>query len=322
MNQSLALNLVRLARPHQWVKSAFVMIGPMYAVATGDKPLTLALVVQGFAAVMVFALASSACYVVNDIRDVEADRMHPRKKKRPVASGAVPIRTAWAFSGFLLIAAAVSTALALVDVAPGGGLIVGDGERARWLMLAAAVYVVNTSAYSMRFKHEVVLDVICLAVGFVLRVLGGCAATGVVPSPWLLNVTFFVAMFLAFGKRLGERRSMGIGAESARQVQGVYTDELLRMAVVVTGVVVLVTYAGYVQEQGKKYELGFNLLWLTMLPATYGLLRCIVLLERGQYDDPTEMAVHDRPVQAAVLLFMAITGGVMGMMHPVALGLG
>lgn len=320
LNRSLALNLLRLARPHQWVKSAFVLIGPMYAVATGDKVLSLGVVIQAAAAVIAFALASSSCYVVNDIRDVEADRHHPRKKKRPIASGAVPIPTAWTFAAVLALGAAAATLLALIEVAPEVGLTIGGPgawERVCWLALAAGIYVVNTTAYSMALKHEVVLDVISLAAGFVLRVLAGCAATAVVPSSWLLNVTFFVAMFLAFGKRLGERRAMGNGgAESARAVQNVYTDELLRMAVVVTGVVVLVTYAGYVQDQGRRYVRGFNLLWLTMLPATYGLLRCIVLLERGKYDDPTEMAVHDRPIQFAVLLFGAITVGVMGILHP------
>jgi 4-hydroxybenzoate polyprenyltransferase len=157
-------------------------------------------------------------------------------------------------------------------------------------------------------KHVVVLDVISLAAGFVLRVLGGCAATAVVPSSFLLNVTFFVAMFLAFGKRLGERRTMGDDAAAARAVHGTYTDELLRMAVVVTGVATLVTYATYIEKQDAALFAGrFNLLWLTMVPATYGLMRCIVLLERGDYDDPTEIAARDRAVQAAVILFAALT---------------
>src|SRR5690606_16191438 len=119
-------------------------------------------------------------------------------------------------------------------------------------------------------------DVISLASGFVLRVLGGCAAAMVVPSSWLLNCIFFLSMFLAFGKRLGERRTLGADAAAARGVQSVYTDDLLRMSVVVTAVATLITYAGYVQAHEEDYRRGFNLLWLTMLPATYGLLRCIV----------------------------------------------
>ena len=197
----------------------------------------------------------------------------------------------------------------------GGGGSPSLPQRTLWLAACIALYILNTTLYSIRFKHAVVLDVISLAAGFVLRVLGGCAAVGVPPSPMLLNVTFFLSMFLAFGKRLGERRTMGDGAASARAVQTAYTDELLRMAVVVTGVATLITYAGYVQDQGTKYEYGFNLLWLTMLPATYGLLRCIVLLERGRYDDPTELASQDRPLQAAALVFALITAAVMLGVH-------
>jgi uncharacterized membrane protein len=127
-----------------------------------------------------------------------------------------------------------------------------------------------------------------------------------VPSTWLLNVTFFLAMFLAFCKRLGERRLMqaqGVDPASVRGVQKAYTEELLRMSVVVTAVATLVTYAMYVQAHEQRYLRGFNLLWLTLIPATYGLLRSIVLVERAEYDDPTEIASHDWRVQAAAASF-------------------
>ncbi|MBL9031766.1 MAG: UbiA prenyltransferase family protein [Phycisphaerae bacterium] len=301
-------HFIRLARPHQWVKGAFVAVGPAYAFATGTR-LGWASVLGVAGAVLAFGLAASSCYVVNDIRDREADRLHPRKRHRPIASGAVSVSAAGAFAVVLLIGACLACLLTVVGqrAAPATGPV----GHPLWLGVTVLVYVLNTNLYSVRFKHEVVLDVISLAAGFVLRVLGGCAAAGVAPSAWLLNVTFFVSMFLAFGKRLGERRTMGEAAAGARGVQAAYTDELLRMSVVVTGVATLVTYAGYVQAQAAKYEVGFNALWLTMLPATYGLLRCIVVLERGVYDDPTELAWRDRPFQAAVVLFGALTVGVM-----------
>jgi len=305
LSQALLPNLIRLARPRQWAKGAFVAIGPAYAVATHDRPLSAPLVLGAVAAVLAFGFASSACYIINDIRDVEADRAHPRKRSRPIASGAVPIAAALRFAALLLLLAGASAALSMFGAAQPAP------SHALWLGLCLAIYIANTTLYSLHFKHAVVLDVISLASGFVLRVMGGCAATAVIPSPMLLNVTFFLAMFLAFGKRLGERRTMGEGAAAARAVQGAYTDELLRMAVVVTGVATLITYAGYIENQGTRYERGFNLLWLTMLPATYGLLRCIVLLERGQYDDPTELASRDRPLQAAAVLFAAITVTIM-----------
>lgn len=303
----MILDLVKLARPKHWHKGLFVLIGPAYAAATGltvDWP--------GVAvAFLAFGLASSACYVINDIRDADQDRAHPRKQHRPVASGRVPPRTAWVFAVLLLGAVA-----AVLAARP---LITHAAPRSNWLWLAifVATYVLNVNLYSRGIKRVVVLDVISLALGFVLRVLGGCAAAGVEPSSWLLNCTLFVSMFLAFGKRLGERRTMGNAGAAAeiRKVQAAYTDDILRMFLVVTGVACLVTYAGYVEEKAGLYtpshsgegSWGFNLLWLTMIPATFGLLRCVVQLERGAYDDPTELATHDRPFQAAVLVFGLLT---------------
>lgn len=301
--------LLRLMRPKQWAKGVFVLLGPVYGAADGQR-VDFAAVAAVFIA---FALASSACYIVNDIKDVTADRLHPRKKKRPLASGAVSARAASAVA-VALLAAAIVTAI-LPSLAGHAGPPDRTATTA-WAGLFLGVYVLNTLAYSLRFKHVVILDVVSLAGGFVLRVLGGCAAAGVEPSTWLLNCTFFVAMFLAFGKRLGEMRALGEGASAARGVLAGYTPELLRMAVVVTAVASLVTYAGYTQSRAEHYTLyypsvargwGFNVLWLTILPATFGLLRSIVLVERGDFDDPTELAWKDWPFKFSLLAFGVIT---------------
>lgn len=304
--------LVRLARPVQWGKGVFVLIGPAYALAARDAqltPQTAAAVLGIFAA---FGLASSGCYVINDIADRESDAHHPRKRHRPIASGRVGPGVARVYATCLLAAAAVVVALLPL------------GDRLWWAGGLLGAYVVNVLIYSALLKHRVILDVVSLSLGFVLRVLAGCAAAAVMPSTWLLNSTLFLAMFLAFGKRLGERRTASVAGEEAadvRRVQRAYSDELLRMVVVMTAVGTLVTYAGYVQGREGVYgpsvaavaggsAWGFNWLWLTMIPATYGLLRCIVLLERGRYDDPTELAVRDRGVQAAGLLFGLIVAAV------------
>ncbi|MBY0111250.1 MAG: UbiA prenyltransferase family protein [Phycisphaerales bacterium] len=297
-----ALDLIRLARPAQWSKGVFLLLGPAYGLADGKWNLATGWLSLALALV-VFSLASSACYIVNDLLDAPADRKHPRKMHRPIASGRVSPVLAIAFAGVLL---------ALCGVA----LFFMPPRLAIWTLAGVGIYVINVMAYSAVLKHIVIADVVSLSVGFVLRVLVGCAAVGVSPTTWLLNTTFFLAMFLAFGKRLGERRLLGgEGATQARGVQAGYTDELLRLTVVVTAVVSLVTYAGYVQNQQDKYQLGFNLLWLTILPATYALLRAIVLLERGTYDDPTILATRDRPFQLAGILFGAMTLALMWARH-------
>lgn len=288
---------VRLLRPVQWAKSVFVLIGPAYGYANHDwnptSPKTgwMALVL----AVIAFSLASSACYIVNDILDAPADRNHPRKRNRPIASGRVSVGVAIGIAAGLVVATAAA-------------ILLMSGMAAIWTTAIVGVYVLNVTLYSAILKHIVIADVISLSLGFVLRVLAGCAAVSVTPTTWLLNTTFFLAMFLAFGKRLGERRSLGSeAAAAARGVQAGYTDDLLRQAVIVTAVVTLMTYAIYVQSQDAKYMLGFNLMWLTVLPATYGMLRAIVLLERGTYDDPTLLASKDRPFQIGAVVFGVMT---------------
>jgi decaprenyl-phosphate phosphoribosyltransferase len=289
-----------------------VAVGPAYAIASGDATFTWGLAIAVLGAVLAFGFASSSCYIVNDIRDRKADQTHPRKRHRPIAAGLVSPRQGAMAAVALLAAAGAACLLALFGADAG---LAHPGRPSMLLAVAVGVYIINTTLYSMYMKHIVVLDVVSLATGFVLRVLGGCAVAAVVPSTWLLNVVLFLAMFLAFGKRLGERRTMGEDAAAARHVQSAYTDDLLRMSVVVTAVATLITYAGYVQEHAERYVYGFNLLWLTMLPAIYGLLRCIVLLERGEYDDPTELASRDRPFQLAVAIFALITVAVLVAMH-------
>ncbi len=289
--------LIKLARPHQWVKSVFVLIGPVYGLADGHITLAQA-AGPALIAALAFALASSSCYVVNDLFDVEADRLHPRKCTRPIASGRVPVGVARVYALVLALGAA-----ALVLLLP---------AAVRWrVLITLGLYMANVTVYSVWIKHMLIADVMGLSLGFVFRVMGGCAAVGIAPSTWLLNTTFFLAMFLAFGKRLGERRTAQGDAATIRAVQASYTDEMLRMAVVVTAVVTLLSYAGYVQAREGDYVDpslgGFNVLWLTVLPATFGMLRSIVLLERGDYDDPTELAMHDRAFAGSGLVFVAIT---------------
>lgn len=301
--------LIKLMRLHQWSKGIFVLIGPMFALSDGklrDMPdLELGLAIG--MTFLGFCLAASGCYIFNDLADVERDRAHPRKSKRPLASGQVSAGTARIF-GICILVASLASVLGV------------PSELRYWVLGLLILYIINVMAYSAGLKHIVIVDVLCLSSGFVIRVLGGCAALGITPSTWLLNATLFLSMFLAFGKRLGERRHMGSdeAAMAARDVQQHYTDQMLRMFVVVTGVATLLTYTNYVQSrhddfvwtfatrQGSVGEsFGFNLMWITVAPATLALLRTITLLMRGRYDDPTELALKDNMVRVAGLVFVA-----------------
>ncbi len=310
----LLIPLLRLVRPKQWLKSAFVLIGPFYGLR--DLTLTGRAVESVFWPAVItaalFAVTSSACYIVNDILDRDADRLHPRKRNRPIASDAVSVRRA-SLLALTLFAAALAGVLLLPANPPGPAA--GAVSPRPWVLAALALYAANVALYSARIKHLVIADVMSLSLGFVLRVMAGCWAVGIMPSVWLLNVTFFLAMFLSFGKRLGERRTLAPVPGSAdlahaarhRPVHAVYTDTLLQMAVVVTGVATLMGYAAYIQTKAEDYLKGFNLLWLTMIPVTYCLLRAIVMVERGEYDDPTELATRDRAFQLGAALFVIIT---------------
>lgn len=305
-----AVAILRLARPAQWSKSAFCLLGPFYGLRdllqSGGSAASI--VQAAVVTAVAFALASSACYVINDVVDREADRLHPRKRTRPIASGQVPVKVALACAVVLLVAGV-------------GALVLLPDPMRLWTGVALAVHVGNVLLYSAWLKHVAIADVMSLALGFVLRMMGGCAAIGIEPTVWLLNVTFFLSMFLAFGKRLGERRvlasanegrgKVGDGLAAAhRKVQKSYSDAFLQMAVVVTGVMTLGTYALYVQSRPEAPVLGFNLLWLTILPATFGLFRAITALDSGLFDDPTELAWKDRAFQLAGAVFVALTLGV------------
>lgn len=300
---------IKLARPHQWTKAVFVLVGPAFAVADGSRSLGSAADWAWSVALTLAAmcLAASGCYVLNDLADIERDKAHPRKKFRPLPSGQISPGAARAY-GFGLILTSVLCSL----------LVTGAGKW--WVLILVLLYIANVQVYTSVFKRIAIVDVLCLSTGFVLRVLAGCAAAMVAPSTWLLNVTLFLSMFLAFGKRLGERRVMG-GAENAaqaRDVQGVYSDQLLRMFVVVTGVASLLTYTGYVQSREMacsvilaRDETGafsFNLLWITVMPVMLGLARTITLLMHGKYDDPTEIAIHDHVVRLSAILFVLSSG--------------
>lgn len=235
-----------------------------------------------------FCLGSSASYVLNDLLDRERDAHHPRKKNRPIASGKVSPLAA-AVLGLLCLAAGISLA-ALVS-APFLGLLIA--------------YLAISICYSLRLKEIPVLDLFCIAAGFLLRLEAGGMAFGIVISDWLFLSVFLLAVFLATGKRLGEKNSLGEKAGGHRASLLSYPEGFLQGTMYMTGGAVLVTYTQYVIAR--------HALVFTVPLCCFGLLRFIMRVQRGEGGDPTESLLRDLPLFAVGLLWAAMVGwGVYG----------
>ena len=278
--------LLRLMRPHQWLKNGFVFVGPLFGHGWTD-PRLLAQAAWLFAG---FCLASSAVYVVNDIADREADRRHPVKRSRPIAQGAVSVR-----SGF-----ALCVALAL------GGLGIAAAVSPPALAIVATYIAVNL-AYSGGLKHVAVLDVFIIAAGFMLRILAGTLGLGIEPSQWLLLCGLMVTLFLGFSKRRAELGTAE-GDHSARRSLHDYSATLLDRIITVTVAGSIICYALYTVDNKTIALHGTDKLVFSLPFVVYGLLRYLyVLHRRGGGADPAWELLHDPHLLLATAGWLATT---------------
>ncbi len=220
-------DLLELSRPKHWIKNVFVFMPLPFALASGTAQLDPWRFLLGLAG---FSLANSAVYAFNDARDAERDRLHPKKRRRPVASGRVSVRAAAAWAGALALA--------------GAALTLASGSV--WSLVVVLVYVALNAFYSVRGKHIPLLDVFLLASGFVLRVLLGCALVGVAPSNWLLLCSYALALFMALAKRWADL-AKGLDAEHRPSLAG-YNREFLHQAMGIMTATTLMSYALYCIE--------------------------------------------------------------------------
>jgi len=273
--------LVRALRPRHWLKNGFVLAPAVFAGHAFDPPAML----KALTVALAFCLASSAGYLVNDVLDREADRNDPVKKRRPVASGELGI-------GMALVWAAVLFALAMAASLRQGALVV----------LALVGYVVLTLLYSVLLKGVPVVDVMVLATGFLIRLAAGALAIPVVISHWLVVCGFLLALLLAFGKRLPE-------ADQASSRSPHYPLSFLHDVVTMLAGVTLVAYTLYTVAPDTTAKLGgSNALLLTVPLVLFGILRYLLLLHREGAQDPTATLFRDRPLLAAVLLWIVTAG--------------
>jgi decaprenyl-phosphate phosphoribosyltransferase len=263
--------LVRAARPKQWIKNVLVLAPLLPA---GEKVFSSDLLGVGLA-FAAFCLISSSVYLINDSRDVEADRAHPVKRNRPIAAGLLSVPVA-------LTAAAVLALLAF-------GLAAADGAD---LTIVVASYYAIQLAYCFGLKHEPVLELACVASGFLLRALAGGVAAGIPLSQWFLLTTAFGSLFIATGKRYGEARMGERTGNKVRRVVERYTPTFLRFVWTLAATVVVLTYCLWAFEVGQDH--GSPWAKISVVPFTLAILRFAIDVDAGTAEEPEEIVVRDR----------------------------
>jgi 4-hydroxybenzoate polyprenyltransferase len=284
-------DLLRLIRPHQWIKNAFVLAGVLFGHEWRDpEKLGMAL-----AAAAAFSLVSSSIYIVNDMRDVEQDRQHPRKRDRPLARGAIALPAA-AVMAVLLFSTGFALALLVSRMA---AALVG-------------IYFVMNLAYSMGLKHVVILDVFIIAMGFMLRILVGTIGIDIVPSEWLLFCGLMVTLFLGFTKRRAELY-VRAGGGASRQVLDQYTPLHLDIMIGVTVACVIMSYTLYTMSERTIRIHGTENLIYTVPFVIYGLFRYIHLLHSGGGgEDTAKDLIRDPHILVTGVLWVVVTVWLIG----------
>lgn len=260
---SLTVSL-QLLRPRQWLKNLMLYFPPFL----GGTLLQPGIWQQGLLPFAAFAAASSSGYILNDILDRSVDQSHPNKKDRPLTSGAVPLPVAWTIAGLL-----AATSLVLGSISSSA------------LVVLLLCYLTITAAYSVGLKNVPVVDIFCIATGFLFRLLAGGSAFGITVSSWLFLSVLLLALFLSAGKRLSEKQLLADSAVLHRKVLVLYPAGFLDGVLFMTGSAVLVTYT--------MYTLTHQRLIYTVPLCCFGLLRYILRVKTGQGGDPTESLLKD-----------------------------
>ncbi|MCX6565206.1 MAG: decaprenyl-phosphate phosphoribosyltransferase [Candidatus Aminicenantes bacterium] len=278
------IDILKSLRPAQWTKNLFVFAALVFAREALIGPSLL----RAIGAFAVFCILSGALYLVNDVCDLEADRLHPKKRLRPIAAGRISPRRAVAWASVL---AAVALAGAFV-LRPLFGAV-------------AALYAVLMLGYSFKLKNIVILDVFLIASGFVLRVVAGGVAISVPLSSWLIICMSLLALFIAFGKRRHEIVFLETEAPLHRPILREYSAYLLDQMISVVTASTVIAYSFYTVSEETVRKFGTSNLILTTPFVLYGIFRYLYLVhEKGQGGSPEEMIFRDKPLAAAIILWI------------------
>ncbi|MBK8254151.1 MAG: decaprenyl-phosphate phosphoribosyltransferase [Polyangiaceae bacterium] len=275
--------VIRTMRPQQWVKNAFVLAPIVFA-----KHLTHpSIIKRGLGAFGIFCLLAGAVYTMNDIVDVEADRAHPVKRHRPIASGRVPIPMAKALAVALVL-------ISLVGSIPGGP----------WFAAVVVAYFVQNVLYSFKLKKVAYVDVCLIAAGFVLRVLAGGFAINTMPSWYMVGCTALLALFLGFGKRRHELATAA-NAKKQRSALSAYSPHVLNVALAITGFATVGLYLAYTIDSHTRAFFKNDYLWLTVAHPLFGIVRFLQLVAgRPRAESPTQEMLRDTPFVVNLILWV------------------
>jgi 4-hydroxybenzoate polyprenyltransferase len=288
--------IIASMRPKQWTKNGFVY----FALFFDRQVFHLVPFLRTTAGFVLFCIVSGVVYIINDIEDVEADRHHPTKRNRPIPSGKLPIRVAWTVAVVLLV---ISLALGYV-LAPA-------------FAVTLAVYFALNLAYSLRLKHVPILDVIIIALGFVLRVHGGVTLITVERfSPWLYVVTTLGALYIGLGKRRSELSLLAEGAGTHRPVLDGYTLPLLDQYITIVSATTIVAYSLYTFSAPNLPT--NHTMMLTIPFAIYSVFRYLYIIQvTHAAGAPEDVILTDRPLQVSIVLWGLAMGAVFYLSNPV-----
>jgi len=281
------LDLIRLMRPHQWVKNSFVLTGLLFGHAWHEP----ALVTQTIIAFIAFCLTSSTIYIINDIVDINQDKLHPTKRNRPLPSGKISINTAAIFTLFIGVIAFTLAYFVSIRV-----------------VTILLIYALMNVAYSLKLKHIVILDVFIIAAGFMLRILAGTLGLGIPPSQWLLLCGLMVTLFLGFSKRRAEIIALSDDKAAHRKVLEQYSAVLLDKMIVITGAGLIMSYSLYTMNPDTIRIHGTANLVYTVPFVIYGVFRYIFLLHhQSSGGDPSRDLVRDPHMLTVLLGWLVVT---------------
>jgi decaprenyl-phosphate phosphoribosyltransferase len=287
---NLIVGVIKAMRPRQWVKNLLVLAAPLAALGRGVHYNYYQVLMDVAIAFAVFCLAASSVYLINDVRDVEADRAHPTKRFRPIASGVVP---PWLAYTLAIVLAAASLGLSWLATPN--------------LAVVMAVYIAIQLAYCFGLKHQAVLDICIVSSGFLLRAIAGGAAANTALSQWFLLVMAFGSLFMVAGKRYAELQLAARTGAKIRKSLESYTPTYLRFVWTLSATAVVLCYGSWAFERDAESHSG-SWFAISMIPFTLAILRYAVDVDGGMAGEPEEIALRDRVLQFLAVALIGTVG--------------